>query len=124
MALAHGTYDAFWDEVSFASLEAVGYVLTVRRLQNEILAFYHWAKPQRYEHMVRADLISRLQSAFENRYYGVQLRPFGSFASEVYLPTADLDLVLLSSNFIRTGRKTFGERKGQIYAFAAFLKTM
>ncbi|RMJ28234.1 Topoisomerase family protein TRF4 [Aspergillus sp. HF37] len=94
------------------------------RLQNEILAFYHWARPQPYEHIVREDLVSRLQSAFQNRYYGVQLRPFGSFASGIYLPTADLDLVLLSTNFMRTGRKTFGERKGQIYAFAAFLRSL
>lgn len=41
----------------------------------------------------------------------------------MYLPTADIDLVLLSSNFIRTGVKTFGERKGQIYAYAAFLRS-
>lgn len=93
-------------------------------MQNEILAFYHWAKPQPYEHIVRADLISRLQSAFQSRYSGTQLRPFGSFASEIYLPTADLDLVLMSTNFMRTGRKTFGEHKGQIYAYAKFLRTL
>ena len=67
--------------------------------------------------------MSRLQSAFQQRYYGVQLRPFGSFASGMYLPSADIDLVLLSSNFMRTGVKTFGERKGQIYAYAAFLRS-
>lgn len=41
----------------------------------------------------------------------------------MYLPSADIDLVLLSSNFMRTGVKTFGERKGQIYAYAAFLRS-
>ncbi|KAE8349126.1 hypothetical protein BDV28DRAFT_160752 [Aspergillus coremiiformis] len=92
------------------------------RLHNEILSFYHWVKPVQYEQIVRADLIERLQSAFQSRYYGVQLRPFGSFASGLYLPTADIDLVLLSSNFMRHGIKTFGERKGQIYAFSAYLK--
>lgn len=70
------------------------------------------------------DLVSRLQSAFQNRYHGAQLHAFGSFASGVYLPTADLDLVLLSPSFIRNGRKTFHERKGQIYAFAAFIKNI
>ncbi|RAL15644.1 putative topoisomerase family protein TRF4 [Aspergillus homomorphus CBS 101889] len=92
------------------------------RLHNEILSFYHWVKPVPYEQIVREDLVSRLQTAFQSRYYGVQLRPFGSFASGLYLPTADIDLVLLSTNFMRHGIKTFGERKGQIYAFAAFLK--
>ncbi|GMF80647.1 unnamed protein product [Aspergillus oryzae] len=71
-----------------------------------------------------ADLIERLQTAFQSRYYGVQLRAFGSFASGLYLPTADIDLVLLSSNFMRHGIKTFGERKGQIYAFSAFLRNL
>ncbi|RAK99714.1 putative topoisomerase family protein TRF4 [Aspergillus ibericus CBS 121593] len=94
------------------------------RLHNEILSFYHWVKPVRYEQIVREDLVARLQSAFQSRYYGVQLRPFGSFASGLYLPTADIDLVLLSTNFMRHGIKTFGERKGQIYAFAAFLKNL
>lgn len=70
------------------------------------------------------DLLSRLQSAFQNRYFGAKLHSFGSFASGVYLPTADLDLVLLSRNFMRNGRKTFGEHKGQIYAYAAFLKSL
>lgn len=68
--------------------------------------------------------MSRLQSAFQSRYHGVQLRAFGSFASGLYLPTADMDLVLLSSTFMRTGVKVFGERKGQLYAFAAFLKNL
>ncbi|GES63043.1 topoisomerase family protein Trf4 [Aspergillus terreus] len=94
------------------------------KLHNEILSFYHWVKPVDYEQIVREDLISRLQSAFQSRYYGVQLRPFGSFASGLYLPTADIDLVLLSTNFTRNGIKTFGERKGQIYAFAAFLRNL
>ncbi|KAE8152536.1 hypothetical protein BDV25DRAFT_61477 [Aspergillus avenaceus] len=94
------------------------------RLHNEILSFYHWVKPMYYEQIVRSDLIERLQSSFQSRYYGVQLRPFGSFASGLYLPTADIDLVLLSTNFMRHGIKTFGERKGQIYAFAAFLRNL
>ncbi|BAE55212.1 unnamed protein product [Aspergillus oryzae RIB40] len=94
------------------------------KLHNEILSFYYWVKPVEYEQIVRADLIERLQTAFQSRYYGVQLRAFGSFASGLYLPTADIDLVLLSSNFMRHGIKTFGERKGQIYAFSAFLRNL
>jgi DNA polymerase sigma len=31
------------------------------------------------------------------------IRAFGSFASGLYLPTADIDLVLLSNTFLRTG---------------------
>ncbi|EKV05577.1 Topoisomerase family protein TRF4, putative [Penicillium digitatum Pd1] len=93
------------------------------QLHNEILSFYHWAKPQEFEHIVRADLVNRLETAFQQRYHNVSIRAFGSFASGLYLPTADVDLVLLSHTFLRTGVRTFGERKGQIYAFSAFLKS-
>lgn len=93
-------------------------------MHNEILSFYHWAKPQSFEHIIRDDLVARLQDAFQKRYGGVQIRAFGSFASGLYLPTADIDLVLLSAAFMRDGIKTFGEKKGQIYAFSGFLKNL
>jgi non-canonical poly(A) RNA polymerase PAPD5/7 len=86
------------------------------------LSFYHWAKPLEFEDIVRADLINRLETAFRQRYSNISIRPFGSYASGLYLPTADVDLVLLSNTFIRTGVRTFGEKRGQIYAFSAFVK--
>ncbi|KAL4900498.1 hypothetical protein BDW74DRAFT_92917 [Aspergillus multicolor] len=92
------------------------------RFHDEILNFYHWAKPVQYEQIVRQDLVNRLQAAFQSRYHGVEIHAFGSFASGLYLPNADIDLVLLSTSFRRSGVKAFGERKGQIYAFSAFLK--
>ncbi|KAL4949963.1 hypothetical protein BDW69DRAFT_65851 [Aspergillus filifer] len=95
---------------------------TGTRLHNEILSFYHWSKPVHYEQIVREDLVARLQAAFQSRYHGVEIHAFGSFASGLYLPNADIDLVLLSTSFRRSGVKTFGERKGQIYAFSAFIK--
>jgi non-canonical poly(A) RNA polymerase PAPD5/7 len=67
--------------------------------------------------------VDRLARAFQKRYAGVQVRAFGSFASGLYLPTADIDLVLLSTSFVKSGFRAFGERKGQIYAFAGFVKT-
>jgi non-canonical poly(A) RNA polymerase PAPD5/7 len=47
---------------------------------------------------------------------------FGSSASGMYLPVADMDLVVLSGTFARNRVKSFLERKGQIYAISAFLK--
>ncbi|RDW60392.1 putative topoisomerase family protein TRF4 [Aspergillus mulundensis] len=92
------------------------------RFHDEILSFYHWAKPVQYEQIVRQDLVNRLQAVFQSRYHGVEIHAFGSFASGLYLPNADIDLVLLSTSFQRSGVRAFGERKGQIYAFSAFLK--
>lgn len=71
---------------------------------------------------MRQDVVDRLERAFQRRYSGVTIHAFGSFASGMYLPTADIDLVLLSTSFTKTGIRAFGERKGQIYAFAAFVK--
>jgi non-canonical poly(A) RNA polymerase PAPD5/7 len=93
-------------------------------LHNEILGFHSWVKPREFEDIIRRDLVTRLQSAFAIRYYGAELHAFGSFASGMYLPIADMDLVLLSSTFIRTGQKIYGQKKSFIYAFAAYLKTL
>ncbi|KAJ6120355.1 hypothetical protein N7523_004635 [Penicillium sp. IBT 18751x] len=95
-----------------------------RKLHCEVLDFFNWVKPHDYEQIVREDLISRLDDAFKQRYGPVSVKPFGSFASGMYLPTADIDLVLLSKGFMAGGRKQFGERKGQIYAFSAYLKSL
>ncbi|CAI7611092.1 unnamed protein product [Penicillium pancosmium] len=92
------------------------------RLHQEVLAFYNWIKPHDFEHLVRQDLIQRLETVFKERYPGVQLHAFGSFASGLYLPIADVDLVLMSRDFTRSGKRNFGERPGQIYAFSAFIK--
>ncbi|KKZ57831.1 DNA polymerase sigma subunit [[Emmonsia] crescens] len=94
------------------------------RLHNEILSFYHWVKPKPYEHLIRNDLIARLQCHFERRHYGSQLHAFGSFASGLYLPTADMDLVLLSRQFLRQDRKILCQRPREIYSFTAYLKDL
>jgi len=94
------------------------------RLHCEVLDFFNWVKPHEYEQIARQDLVDRIEKGFKQRYGNVSVKPFGSFASGMYLPTADIDLVLLSKVYMSGGRKQFGERKGQIYAFSAFLKSM
>ncbi|OGE46687.1 hypothetical protein PENARI_c137G07958 [Penicillium arizonense] len=74
-------------------------------LDHEIVSFYDWAKPQEIENIVRRDLVERLDTAFQNRYGGIEIHGFGSFGSGIYLSTADIDLVLLSDTFRRTGAK-------------------
>ncbi|KAF4772519.1 hypothetical protein HAV15_012262 [Penicillium sp. str.  len=93
------------------------------QLDREILSFYDWAKPQEFGNVVRRDLVERLNIAFQSRYAGTEIHAFGSFGSGIYLPTADIDLVILSDNFRRTGVRSFGERKGKIYAISGFLES-
>ncbi|KAF3491124.1 Poly(A) RNA polymerase cid14 [Arthroderma uncinatum] len=92
------------------------------KLHKEILDFYHWVKPTEYEDIVRRDLISRLQSYFGQRFYGAKLYAFGSFASGLYLPTADMDLVLLSRQFMSSSRKSICQKVRDIYSFAEYLR--
>jgi hypothetical protein len=64
-----------------------------------------------------------LDTAFQNRYGGIEIHAFGSFGSGIYLSTADIDLVLLSDTVRRTGVRSLGERKGHIHAISGFLKS-
>ena len=48
-------------------------------------------------------------------YPDCELRCFGSFASGLYLPTADMDLVLLSPQFIAGGLPVYGQVKKWLY---------
>lgn len=94
------------------------------RLNAEINAFYDWVKPQYFEQAVRLDLVKRLESGFQRRFGRVSIEPFGSFASGLYLPVADIDLVLLSVPFKEKGTRTFGLKPSAIYKYAAMLKDM
>ncbi|KAJ5082104.1 poly(A) RNA polymerase cid14 [Penicillium argentinense] len=101
--------------------EDSGLVNVASRLHSEICDFYAWIRPRDFEQIVREDLVSRLQQAFEGAYPGCQLRAFGSFASGLYLPVADVDLVLLSPGFQRTHVPHYGLTPSQIWKFSKVL---
>ncbi|EFW16944.1 hypothetical protein D8B26_003753 [Coccidioides posadasii str. Silveira] len=91
-------------------------------LQNEIVDFYHWVKPRPFEDVIRTDLITRFERLMQNRFPGSQLHAFGSYASGLYLPVADVDLVLLSRSFIRQGRKFLCQKIKDIYSLTAYIR--
>lgn len=78
-------------------------LILICRLHNEILNFYDYVKPRPYEDEVRENLIYRIRNAFRTAFPHVQVHAFGSFASGLYLPTADMDLVALTDSFRQTG---------------------
>jgi non-canonical poly(A) RNA polymerase PAPD5/7 len=55
--------------------------------------------------------MERLQRAFSKTFAGSRLYAFGSFAQGIYLPTSDMDLVLFSPGFQRSGIVGFNHRK-------------
>lgn len=90
------------DLVKFADLS---------RLHQEIIDFYEWVRPQDFEQEIREELISRLQKTFSKLEPGCQLQPFGSFAAGLYLPTGDMDLVLMTR---QSGRSRFPQHPRQL----------
>jgi non-canonical poly(A) RNA polymerase PAPD5/7 len=95
-------------------------------LHKEVIDFYEWVKPRDFEHTVRADLITRLQKELERLEPGGRLKPFGSFAGGLYLPTGDMDLVFLRSSFRGTRISANGRlakpRLDTVRTFANFIR--
>ncbi|KAH9844813.1 Cid1 family poly A polymerase [Teratosphaeria destructans] len=88
------------------------------RLHKEICDFYEFVKPYDYEAAVRNDLIARVQRALRTcaapGAATAQIKCFGSFAAGLYLPTADMDLVALSQEFTKSGRKIFAQNRNHM----------
>jgi non-canonical poly(A) RNA polymerase PAPD5/7 len=51
--------------------------------------------PTASEHQLRADIIGQIAKLIIARYPDAEVRPFGSFATQSYLPFGDIDLVVL-----------------------------
>ncbi|KTW30289.1 hypothetical protein T552_00764 [Pneumocystis carinii B80] len=67
-----------------------------RILHREILDFSDFISPTKEEHFVRELVIQRIDSLIQKHWKNVQLCAFGSFDTMLYLPTSDIDLVILS----------------------------
>lgn len=90
------------------------------RLHREICDFFDYVKPRPFEEAARLDLVVRIQAAV--RAWGgsnghaqtAEVHCFGSFASGLYLPTADMDLVVLSRSFKSGGPRQIGQSINQL----------
>lgn len=70
------------------------------RLHREICDFYEFVRPQEFEHIVRLDTLNRIRACVKTKYPDCEVYAFGSFAAGLYLPDADLDLVVLSHDLV------------------------
>jgi non-canonical poly(A) RNA polymerase PAPD5/7 len=85
------------------------------RLHKEICDFYEFVKPRPFEVTARRELVERIQKTI--RAWGggnehardCEVHCFGSFASGLYLPTADMDLVAISKSFASGGSRELGQ---------------
>ena len=95
-------------------------------LHKEICDWFAYVRPRKFEQVVREDLVQRLRTAMVGMYADCDVRCFGSFASGLYLPTADMDLVCVSQNFLATGQPKEGltGKNRYMYAIANYLKVL
>ncbi|KAK4553616.1 hypothetical protein LTR86_009412 [Recurvomyces mirabilis] len=86
---------------------------TALRLHKEICDFYDFVRPYEYEESVRQALITRIQKAVRTSPArgapNVEILCFGSFAAGLYLPTADMDLVAVTRQYMKGGYPAFGQ---------------
>ncbi|KAF2209566.1 hypothetical protein CERZMDRAFT_47178 [Cercospora zeae-maydis SCOH1-5] len=94
------------------------------QLHTEILDFFDYVAPRPYEHKARMDLIDRIERIVRRAPDGadVSIRSFGSFASDLYLPTADMDLVAVSRSYMAGNPPSFCQTNTRMFKLAALLK--
>ena len=94
------------------------------RLHKELVDFYEYVRPREFEQRIRDLLVDNLRTAMRRdgrNFASAQVHPFGSFMSGLYLPTADMDLVVCSASFMRGGPPTYLSAKNWLYKFQKFL---
>lgn len=92
------------------------------RLHKEICDFYEFVRPRKFEQAVRQELLTRLQDVVSRHMSNCNVRSFGSFAAGLYLPNADMDVVVISDKFQESGRKLVCQSKTKLYAFGDFIR--
>jgi DNA polymerase sigma len=70
-----------------------------QKLHNEILLFHEWIKPKKHDMRVRSTLFKRYEDAIKG-YFGAntKVQVFGSTATNLFLPNADLDIVIVDDS--------------------------
>ncbi|KAI4467670.1 poly(a) rna polymerase [Holotrichia oblita] len=79
-------------------------------LHQEIEHFYEYMSPTPTEHRIRGDVVHRIEKIIQSLWPEAQVQVFGSYRTGLYLPTSDIDLVVIGkwSNLpLRTLEKEF-----------------
>jgi len=71
--------------------------------------FYHFVKPLKFEQTIREKLVEDLHGRISYQFHGAEIQSFGSFPAGLYLPTADMDVVMMSKDFRQSGRVTYNK---------------
>ena len=90
-------------------------------LHKEICDFHDYVKPRDFEHEVRQDLLRRTRKVIKVFNRRCEVECFGSFAADLYLPDADMDVVVLSQMFLDSSEPLMGQTRGQLERVARCL---
>ncbi|XMA10158.1 hypothetical protein WAI453_002949 [Rhynchosporium graminicola] len=91
-------------------------------LHKEIMDFYEYVRPREFEQVIRQRLVDDLGTRVREYFdQDDEILPFGSFPAGLFLPTADMDLVCVSSEFMDRGKKIFGQGFRGLQRFKNFL---
>lgn len=100
-------------------------LLTLPSLHKEVMDFYHFVRPRDFEQRIRENLVENLKKAMRRdgrNFADAEVHAFGSFMSGLYLPTADMDLVVCSSSFMRRHMPKYSMAKSWLYKFSKLLQ--
>lgn len=64
-------------------------------LHDEILDFCKYISPRPSEEAMRNEVVQRVRNVIQNKWPEVMVEVFGSFNTGLYLPTSDIDIVVL-----------------------------
>lgn len=73
----------------------IAYAKNVIDLHEEITDFYEFMKPLEEEEFMRNRVVSRIEAVVERLWPNAKVEIFGSFATKLYLPTSDIDLMIM-----------------------------
>ncbi|KAL0270141.1 UNVERIFIED_CONTAM: hypothetical protein PYX00_007638 [Menopon gallinae] len=71
------------------------YLPGILGLHDEIIEFYNYMSPKKCEHELRLKVVKKIKNAIHELWPLAKVEVFGSFRTGLYLPTSDIDLVVI-----------------------------
>jgi non-canonical poly(A) RNA polymerase PAPD5/7 len=70
------------------------------RLHKEIVDFYEYVRPRDFEERIRGEVVDDLKQFCRRLWGDAEVYSFGSYPTGLYLPTSDMDLVVVSDQVL------------------------
>ncbi|KAH8202053.1 hypothetical protein TruAng_003808 [Truncatella angustata] len=90
------------------------------RLHKELVDFFQYVRPRDFEEKIRQGLVRTLASHVKRWQKNANVKAFGSFMSGLYLPTADMDIVICSDQYMNGGYGTLST-KSSLFKLRGYL---